>query len=418
MEKKKIIFISITSFIALYLLIFTGINLFKTEYNDPPYNYLTKNWLNHPIKEIELLDNEISTKINEPDNQNILGFFNSNSLKKDLYSFKGKYFKIKFDTSMKYANFVGKYHLNSDKKKCGIDSQRNDLFYSKEESCPLNLISIVNKNNITLCDESHLNISCKIQPLNDDLVLITSNENIEGEIITQLRINSDDKKICANSDIDKTFDDLIENYPTKQCENEWGYDNIYKKIDSEDLNLFLKDNALLNSVKVIKNGEISLFYRGYLGVDNLSKFNEHPVDHVTYARKIALSKDIILFICCFYLIFYNIYFFFFEGRNKYYCTIKIIFFVHCGVSFFNFLYDAHVIFTYFRVRGIVSTVNLDGINSYKDAIRPFIIYNILILIGITIDFGYKLYKFLIFRRNYNIINNEDNNNDTNNKNLL
>ena len=36
--------------ILIYLLIFISINLFKVEYGDPPYNYLTKNWLNSPIK--------------------------------------------------------------------------------------------------------------------------------------------------------------------------------------------------------------------------------------------------------------------------------------------------------------------------------------------------------------------------------
>ena len=74
------------------------------------------------------------------------------------------------------------------------------------------------------------------------------------------------------------------------------------------------------------------------------------------------------------------------------------------------MYDAHVIFTYFRVKGIVSTVNLDGIKSYKDRIKGFIIFDILILLGLSSDFGIKLYKFIKFRRNHNnIINNNDNN---------
>jgi hypothetical protein len=48
-------------------------NLFKTEYNDPPYNYLSRNWLNAPIKSIEILNNLLSNEeiINEFYNQKI-----------------------------------------------------------------------------------------------------------------------------------------------------------------------------------------------------------------------------------------------------------------------------------------------------------------------------------------------------------
>ena len=54
---KTIVRIITIIIISLYLFIFTSINLFKSEYDDPPYNYLTKNWKNSPIKEIKLLDN-------------------------------------------------------------------------------------------------------------------------------------------------------------------------------------------------------------------------------------------------------------------------------------------------------------------------------------------------------------------------
>ena len=39
---QKILIVIIT----VYLLVFVCVNLIKTEYNDPPYNYLSKNWLN------------------------------------------------------------------------------------------------------------------------------------------------------------------------------------------------------------------------------------------------------------------------------------------------------------------------------------------------------------------------------------
>ena len=82
---------------------------------------------------------------------------------------------------------------------------------------------------------------------------------------------------------------------------------------------------------------------------------------------------------------------------------EVTFGIYCGLYVFNFLYDAHVIYTYFRVKKIVSTVNLNGIDSYKNGIKPFIIFDILILFGLSSDFSIKLYRFIKFRRNQNII---------------
>ena len=59
----RIIQIIIISIISVCLFILVSVNLFKTEYDDPPYNYLSKNWLNSPIKDIEIL--------NEPESKDI-----------------------------------------------------------------------------------------------------------------------------------------------------------------------------------------------------------------------------------------------------------------------------------------------------------------------------------------------------------
>ena len=110
MIKTNIITLVAIIIISLYLFIFTSINLFRSEYYDPPFNYLTKNWKNSPIKEIELLKDYETTNYNEYDNQNILAYFNSDSLKKDLNVFQGNYFKIKLESSFQYSNFVGFFH--------------------------------------------------------------------------------------------------------------------------------------------------------------------------------------------------------------------------------------------------------------------------------------------------------------------
>ena len=387
MELQKILRIVSIVIISLYLFIFTGINLFKSEYDDPPYNYLTKNWLNSPINDIELLDSNKITNINEYDNQNILAHF-------DSYS------------SYKYANFVGFFHKKSGNQKCGQDTQGNSLYFPKDIRCPLNFILISKKNKIF---KDKFNISCKYQKLNNDLYLATSNENISGIILTQLRINYKNK-ICANSKIDITFNDMFENYENQNCDNDWNFDLIYQEIWTEDLINFSNENDLKN-IKIKKNENISLSYRGYLGIDEFSKFSEHPVDHVTYAKKIAISKNVVLFLSFFYSTFYSIFTYIFEKRKFYYFKIKILFFVYFVLFVFNFLYNSHVIFTFFRVKEIVSTVNLEGIYKYKSGIRSFIVFDILIMIGLAFDFSLNLYNFLLFRRNHNIINNNDNNNN-------
>ena len=51
-------------------------------------------------------------------------------------------------------------------------------------------------------------------------------KKINGEIISQLRLNYENQ-ICSNSEIDSTFNGIIENYPSKICDKDWGYDLIF-----------------------------------------------------------------------------------------------------------------------------------------------------------------------------------------------
>ena len=305
-KKIQIILIII---IQVYLLVLTSINLFKSEFNDPPFNYLTRNWLNSPIEEIEILDYTKNTNIKEYDIQENLGYFKSSSVKQDLNIFMGKFFKIKLYTPYYYPNFVG-YFNNKKNRICGIDSQGNSLYFPKTKKCPINLVLI--SNNISYCES--LNITCKYKLLNDNQYLITSNEYINGEIITQLRINYNNN-ICADSSVDLTFNDLLNNYKAQKCNSDYGYDKIYHKIGEENVYKFLEENHI-NNINIKRSDNIFLSYRGYLGVDNIDDFSEHPVDHVTYAKKIALSKNIILFISCFFFIFCSVFIFYYVALQR------------------------------------------------------------------------------------------------------
>ena len=387
----KSVYIVLIIIIHLFSFVFISINLFSTEYNDPPYNYLSKNWLNSPIKNIELKNPSENTKISEYDNQQNLGFFNSGSKKHDLNIFKGKFYNIERYTPYYYPNFVGFFHKKENNKLCGKDSQGNLLYFPKDKECPLNLIVISNDNEYC----SSLNIQCNYQQLNDGKYLVTSNKNINGEIITQLRINYNNE-ICADSSVDLTFNEFLSDYKKMECKEEYGYDKIYKKIGEENIQSFLNENNL-NNINIKKNDNIFLSYRGYLGVDNIDKFSEHPIDHVTYAKRIALSKNIILFIFWFYCIFYSIFIFLFYDKKKFICFIKILSIIYIIIFIFDFSYDFHVIFTYIRVKGIISTVNLDGLFKYKTGLRWFIVIDIFILCGVAFDFALKLLQYLEFK---------------------
>ena len=394
----QIILIVISS---LYLIILTSINLFKTEYGDPPYNYLARNWLNSPIKEIEIENSYPDSNIKKFDNQGNIGFFKSNSKEQDLNIFYGYYFKIKLYTPYYYPNFVGFSTKNKKKsenyKICGKDSQNNLLYFPKDEECPINFITLSDDNNI--CDDLGIS-NCKYQRLKDNKYLITSNKKTNGQIITQLRVNYNNI-ICADSSVDLTFNDLLENYENYECKEEYGYDPIYIKVEEggENIYYFLDKNNL-KDLNIKKNDKILLSYRGYLGVDNISNFEEHPIDHVTYARKIAFSKNIILFISCFYYAFCSIFILYFNNNNKYYCFIKIIFIIYCVLFVFNISFDFHVFFTFLRVKGIIKTVKLDGLSKYKTGLRWFIIIDIILLFGIIFDLIIKIFQFIMYVQNY------------------
>lgn len=222
----KPVYIVLISIIHLYLIVFISINLFSVEYNDPPYNYLSKNWLNSPIKSIELKNPSENTNINEHDNQQNLGFFNSGSKKKDLNIFKGQFFKIERYTPYYYPNFVGFFHKKENNKICGKDSQGNLLYFPKDKECPLNFIKITS----SYSDCGPLNSNdCIYQLLNDGTYLATSNKNVEGEIITQLRINYNNK-ICADSSVDITFNELLNDYKKKNVKKSMDMIQYIKKL--------------------------------------------------------------------------------------------------------------------------------------------------------------------------------------------
>ena len=313
----------------------------------------------------------------------------------------GKFFKIETYSPYYYPNFAGFSHKKENNKICGKDSQGNILYFPKNEECPINFIALSTSNNF--CDS--LNINCKYQSLKDNNYLVTSTENINGEILTQLRINYNND-ICADSSIDLTFNELLNDYEKKECDEDSGYDFIYHKIGEENVGDFLNENNI-NNINIKKDDIIFLSYRGYLAVDSIEKFDEDPIDHVTYAKTVALSKNIILFISWAYYIFTSLFILYFIIKNKYHLSVIIVLIIYLVFFIFNFSYDSLTIFNFVRVREIVSTVNLEGLKEYKTGIRWFIVIDIFILSGIAFDLALNILQFLDFRKNYKKPNDEN-----------
>lgn len=391
----KNIQIILIAIISVYLLVFVCVNLIKTEYNDPPYNYLSKNWLNSPIKNIKISSTFSGEKINEYNNQKNLGFFNHDSDEKDLNKFMNNYFNIELYEPYYYPNFVGYFHNQDGNKKCGKDSNGNIMYFPKDVDCPINYIKIDNYNTGSICNT--LNIKCDYQQLNDNYYLVTSNEYIDGEIVTQLRINYNNK-ICADSSVDLTFNDFIsDDSEKKECSKDSGYDTTYHVIGEENFKEFINNNEIKN-INVKDEDKIFLSYKSYFGVDDFEKYSEHPVDHVTYAKNIAFYKNCTLLIFIIYYIFCSIFILYNNDKPKFNVAIMVIFIIYCVLFVFNFSFDFHVIFTFIRVKGIVKTVNLEGVKKYGNGIRWFITIDILILLGIVFDFILKLLQFLMFKK--------------------
>jgi hypothetical protein len=164
------------------------------------------------------------------------------------------------------------------KKSCGIiDNLNNKLCIHKNNECPYNEVKFFPQ----IKKQTKANI---IIPLgengNDGNLIFSNNENINGKIITEFRIEDDTP--C----IDKRYKNL--NYtPYKldlnknniKCRNFIGRVNIdktFQKIDSVNYSRLYKENGLYDSMiklplfenyfKKFSEKKTSLYYKNYMGI--------------------------------------------------------------------------------------------------------------------------------------------------------
>ena len=236
-EKPVIIPGCISIFFFIICFYFSIVILMINPYKGKNFTYLTDNWELNPIKGIEIKDKS-SSKIDSIDNVE----------KKEIYNWDKKTFKLqRLDT-----NYIKMSETND--KLCGTDNYGNKLYVSDNDDCPINYLYIGN----TL--PSNINFNIKTIPLSNGKNIYFSNENIEGKIITDIRVGGiKECGICY----------YLENYCNKINYKLCKYrDNYNTLIDIISIKDYIEDNELESSDNDDK--DIGLYYSSYISLEKES----------------------------------------------------------------------------------------------------------------------------------------------------
>ena len=236
-EKPVIIPGCISIFFFIICFSFSIAILMINPYKGKNFTYLTDNWELNPIKGIEIKDKS-SSKIDSIDNVE----------KKEIYNWDKKTFKLQRLDS----NYIKMSETND--KLCGTDNYGNKLYVSDNDDCPINYLYIGN----TL--PSNINFNIKTIPLNNGKNIYFSNENIEGKIITDIRVGGiKECGICY----------YLENYCNKINYKLCKYrDNYNTLIDIISIKDYIEDNELESSDNDDK--DIGLYYSSYISLEKES----------------------------------------------------------------------------------------------------------------------------------------------------
>ena len=310
------------------VLILIMIILCSGEFNDGIYNNLLDNWKMNPIITINLIDNN-----NEKDKktQKNLGIFKGIKDPKKykntiITNWRTKNFEFNFLNDFSYKDLLNN-SINSNEinnyKICGKDSENNSLYFPNNIDCPINFIEISNNSKSSIDGKYNY----KKLNLSDDLFLYYSNENIEGEILVQLKVSSKEG-MCFNLKYDNDFAPYISNYNIKNkkrgCEKNL-YDERLKIIDEDSIDNFLENNNIKEDIEFNKiyynytNSKIYLYKRGYIGLNESFKINE--IKKILNAPHFAKTKNFLSFFLLFFyffLIYYS-----YDINCKYKLFIKI-----------------------------------------------------------------------------------------------
>ena len=230
-KEKPVIIPGIISIIILIILLFLNVSILSIKrFKGKMLNNLKENWEKNPITGIEIIDGTITSDAETIDKYN----------GKEIKTWNGKSFKIKRNLNLNYYKMFKK---KENSKKCGVDSNNNELYVDKNDECPINEISIIDKED---CDEKN--------KLNNDKCLYYSNKNINGNVLSNINVGKNEGcGICYYiNNYCKDFDLSLCKYRNSNL------------IDSLFISDYIKDNNLPQNNK---NDSIKLYSESYIYFD-------------------------------------------------------------------------------------------------------------------------------------------------------
>lgn len=230
-KEKPVIIPGVISIIILIILFFLNVSILSIKrFKGKMLNNLKENWEKNPITEIEIIDGIITSDAETIDKYN----------GKEIKIWNGKSFKIKRNLNLNYYKMFKK---KENSKKCGVDSNNNELYVDKNDECPINEISIIDKED---CDEKN--------KLNNGKCLYYSNKNINGNVLININVGKNEGcGICYYiNDYCKDFDLSLCKYRNSTL------------IDSLFISDYIKDNNLPQNNK---NDSIKLYSESYIYFD-------------------------------------------------------------------------------------------------------------------------------------------------------
>ena len=311
----------------------------KPYYKSGEFNDLKLNYQKSPITEIKINGNFKFNYIYT----NII-----NEDEKYINNWKGYSFNIKrMNDKYTYPYIINNNSKN--KKKCGIDSVGNELYFPENIDCPINKIIINSESNNSSLKQKY---KWRTSPINNNKFIHYTNDNINGTILVDLRISSyyNDERYINNNKIDND-----------------GYSNIDNNTDN---NLFL-------------------YSRTYSGIENITKLG----NEIFTIRQFFIKNNII-FIIFYILILINTSMCLLI-INEVLKKSKIYLFI---LSSLNFIFSLIIL--------ILNSILISKANKIKKQIlNPKIINNgiegwgyfaYIILILILLSLGFLLYSIYLF----------------------
>ena len=187
---------------------------------------------------------------------------------------------------------------NKNYKICGKDSKNNTLYFPKSESCPINYIEFTQSEK-----PSKENYNFITKKINSNTYMHYTNEYTEGQILTHLRISTNNPPIGNEDYYNELCHYLVINDICKSDKEYFMNDKEdlygYKLIDNDD------DNTNSIDIKDIKNKKIFLYKRSYIGINSAGKIG-NEILYIKSFININQIVSLISYTFVFFIFFFNL----------------------------------------------------------------------------------------------------------------